>query len=546
MTFGERVQLLRKQKKMSQEELGEKLEVTRQTISKWELDQSTPDLDYIVSISEFFGVTTDYLIKGEEKEVRSGQGAVMPVPQLQFFGEDDLPSGTGNTVPAPASVSAVLSSAPDRFIIQLNLKAVFRYFMGLVMLFFGGLGVLFAISFMSQPHYYGDGLVIFLSSSLLIIGSSAVFLAGLSVFARLLLRYSEAVGKLCSKIGRSVSAFSRAFKASLTEEAQSGAAADDAAKAFSAKENTAPVSSENPQAAVKSASPFRKTAAGVLLTLVSLIGGFTFIAHLSHFYDTSSRSALVFLFDIVCILLALAGTVSGIKITAREKSKAANRTGLKSRSEISASDVGKAELKPAASESAVTDGCAAAVKSADGSQARSFSKKSVGLLLLLLSAAGGFMCISLLGIYYGYSWRTSALPAILGLIFLLFVLAGFCVGIKLLIRSGREKYKAVYDTAVLNGQEELATLSPHQREKVLKIRQIAEAKADEEREMYRLRAEAISPNDSAAAESLIARGEAKAAEITEKAEKKLLKYGVGTAQFGKSREKGAHLREKQK
>ena len=68
MTFGERLANLRKAKGLSQEQLAEVLDLTRQTISKWELDQSTPDLDYLVKLSDFFGVTTDHLIKGEQPE----------------------------------------------------------------------------------------------------------------------------------------------------------------------------------------------------------------------------------------------------------------------------------------------------------------------------------------------------------------------------------------------------------------------------------------------------------------------------------------------
>lgn len=66
MSFGERLQKLRKQKGWSQEELAEKLELTRQTVSKWELEQSAPDLDYIIALSDLFQVSTDYLIKGRE------------------------------------------------------------------------------------------------------------------------------------------------------------------------------------------------------------------------------------------------------------------------------------------------------------------------------------------------------------------------------------------------------------------------------------------------------------------------------------------------
>lgn len=63
MTLGEKIQKLRKQQGLSQEALAEKVTVTRQTISKWELGQSTPDLDFIAQLSDIFSVTSDYLIK---------------------------------------------------------------------------------------------------------------------------------------------------------------------------------------------------------------------------------------------------------------------------------------------------------------------------------------------------------------------------------------------------------------------------------------------------------------------------------------------------
>jgi len=66
MIFGENLVRLRKRKGVSQEQLAEVLGITRQTISKWELNQSTPDLQYTVQISEYFNVSLDYLIKGEE------------------------------------------------------------------------------------------------------------------------------------------------------------------------------------------------------------------------------------------------------------------------------------------------------------------------------------------------------------------------------------------------------------------------------------------------------------------------------------------------
>ena len=66
MTFSEKISALRKQKGWSQEELAEKLMVTRQAVSKWESAQSMPDLDKLVQLSEALGVSTDYLLKDEQ------------------------------------------------------------------------------------------------------------------------------------------------------------------------------------------------------------------------------------------------------------------------------------------------------------------------------------------------------------------------------------------------------------------------------------------------------------------------------------------------
>lgn len=64
MTIGERLFKLRKEKNISQEELANALDVSRQTISKWENGESTPDFDKIIPLSEYFGITSDELLTG--------------------------------------------------------------------------------------------------------------------------------------------------------------------------------------------------------------------------------------------------------------------------------------------------------------------------------------------------------------------------------------------------------------------------------------------------------------------------------------------------
>ena len=66
MTIADRIQSLRKQRGMSQEELADAVGVSRQAVSKWESEQATPDLDKVVIMSDIFEGTTDYLLKGIE------------------------------------------------------------------------------------------------------------------------------------------------------------------------------------------------------------------------------------------------------------------------------------------------------------------------------------------------------------------------------------------------------------------------------------------------------------------------------------------------
>ena len=66
MNFSEKLLTLRKAKNLTQEQLAEKLNVSRQSISKWESGQAAPEMEKIVALSVIFDVTTDYLLKSSE------------------------------------------------------------------------------------------------------------------------------------------------------------------------------------------------------------------------------------------------------------------------------------------------------------------------------------------------------------------------------------------------------------------------------------------------------------------------------------------------
>ena len=68
MDLGERLFELRKAKNLTQDDVAEKLNVTRQTVSKWETNQSTPDFDKIVPLCELYEISPNELLTGEKQE----------------------------------------------------------------------------------------------------------------------------------------------------------------------------------------------------------------------------------------------------------------------------------------------------------------------------------------------------------------------------------------------------------------------------------------------------------------------------------------------
>lgn len=81
MSIGKKLYELRKKKGLSQEEVADKLNVSRQTVSKWETDQSMPEFDKIVPICELYSITADELLMGTKKE-EVDEGAVSASNQI--------------------------------------------------------------------------------------------------------------------------------------------------------------------------------------------------------------------------------------------------------------------------------------------------------------------------------------------------------------------------------------------------------------------------------------------------------------------------------
>ena len=83
MTLGENIVRLRTQKNWSQGDLADALDISRQSVSKWETDASVPDLDKLLKLSELFGVTLDELVRGEN-HAKAAAAPAAPVSPASF------------------------------------------------------------------------------------------------------------------------------------------------------------------------------------------------------------------------------------------------------------------------------------------------------------------------------------------------------------------------------------------------------------------------------------------------------------------------------
>jgi len=87
MTFGEKLTTLRKQHGLSQEDLAEKLSVSRQAVSRWEVDSTLPDAENLLQISKLFGVSVDYLINEDYETENDIPAAHKLVQKMELSGK---------------------------------------------------------------------------------------------------------------------------------------------------------------------------------------------------------------------------------------------------------------------------------------------------------------------------------------------------------------------------------------------------------------------------------------------------------------------------
>ncbi len=104
MPLAENLQYLRKRDKITQEELADKLQVSRQSVSKWETGEAYPETEKIIALCDIFGVTMDDLMRGDVSG-SCDSSAHMPAPIRENAYNDAKERGNGNDIP-PADGAA--------------------------------------------------------------------------------------------------------------------------------------------------------------------------------------------------------------------------------------------------------------------------------------------------------------------------------------------------------------------------------------------------------------------------------------------------------
>lgn len=122
MTLGVRLQELRKSHNLSQEQLAEKLDVSRQAVSKWESSQANPDISNIVKLSNLYGVSTDYLLTGKEHDSQVVyKEHVVYKNKTGFKKLQDLPSSIRLALAVLITAFGVFVVIPVLFIVSMEL-----------------------------------------------------------------------------------------------------------------------------------------------------------------------------------------------------------------------------------------------------------------------------------------------------------------------------------------------------------------------------------------------------------------------------------------
>ncbi|MCI8693361.1 MAG: helix-turn-helix transcriptional regulator [Lachnospiraceae bacterium] len=169
MILAEKIMVLRKKKGWSQEDLAGKLDVSRQSVSKWESGASVPDIDKILVLSHLFGVSTDYLLKDEmdteelprmEEECGETNARVVSMEEAERFmglaAKLSLPMAAGTALCVLSPICLILLAGMQEYgkiAISADMAGGVGMTLLLVLVAIGA-GILVYISMQMEPYSY--------------------------------------------------------------------------------------------------------------------------------------------------------------------------------------------------------------------------------------------------------------------------------------------------------------------------------------------------------------------------------------------------------
>ena len=118
MSIGERITELRKAASLSQGQLAQRMGVTRQAVSKWENDLSTPDPLRLIQLADALGTDSEYLA--------SGQHATVPSPPVVVHSVEEKPVYVEKVVEKPVYVEKVVEKPVEKTVVQYVEKPVIK------------------------------------------------------------------------------------------------------------------------------------------------------------------------------------------------------------------------------------------------------------------------------------------------------------------------------------------------------------------------------------------------------------------------------------
>lgn len=163
MILADKIIALRKKHGMSQEELAEKINVSRQSVSKWEGAQSIPDLDRIIQLSQLFGVSTDYLLKDDIDEEQPVADTYTPSRKISLEEANGYVAHSRKTSVMIAIATFLCIISPITLVVLSGLSEILAFsgtvaaavgIAALLVLVAGAVGIYIYVGFLGEKYSY--------------------------------------------------------------------------------------------------------------------------------------------------------------------------------------------------------------------------------------------------------------------------------------------------------------------------------------------------------------------------------------------------------